>query len=513
MPAVDDAEVAVVGAGPVGLISALLLARQGHSVVLLERWQQPYPLPRAVALTADSLRALHLLGLGDAVRGTVLQLPPTARAQVLNGDGTVLHSAPMPPGPDGLPAMAPVHLPDLEHLLLDAAQAHQLITVSQGAEVTAVRPSAGNTVEVTVGDTTTLRPQLVVGADGANSVVRREVGLEIEDLGFAADWLVVDILTDPDRVWDPLVAQLADPRRPATTVPSGPAGRRRFEFMCLPGEDREQMADVGTVWRLLGEQGVTPADASLVRHAIYTFGARWATTWNSGGVLIAGDAAHLMPPFMGQGMNSGIRDAVALSWRAHLVLTGRAPRASFDDYSTERLGHVRSMIEAAVALGRVICETDPAAAAERDRRMLSGPPPPPIPWRLGPGTTLPDDPWAGLLLDHGMVGLDGVVSTLDDAVGGARFVLLGDRTDPASRLDDEAARTWADLDGVAASIGGSAGLDDVDGTYARWFAESDAALVLVRPDGYVFGAGATPDDASHLVHRLAELLGLRTALS
>ena len=508
MPAADDAEVAVVGAGPVGLITALLLARQGHDVTLLERREQPYPLPRAVALTADSLRALHLLGLGGALEPMVLQLPPTARAQVRNGDGTVLHSAPMPPGPDRLPAMAPVHLPDLERLLLDTAQAHPLITVVHGAEVTAVRPGR-DAVELDIGGGPGLRAQLVVGADGANSVVRAQAGFELLDLGFAADWLVVDIRTDPDRVWDPLVAQLADPRRPATTVPSGPPGRRRFEFMCLPGEDRARMADVDTAWRLLGEHGVTPADAALVRHAVYTFAARWATTWNCGRVLIAGDAAHLMPPFMGQGMNSGIRDAVALSRRAHLVLTGRVPLTTFDAYTTERLAHVRSMIEAAVALGRVICETDPTLAAERDRRMLAGPPPPRPSWRLGAGTTRPDDPWAGLLLDQGRVGVAGRVVTLDDAVGGGRFVLLGDRFEPAAHLDAEAARTWAALYGVSVGIGGPGGLVDTDGTYARWFAGSGAAVVLVRPDGYVFGTAVASDAASGLVRDLAERLGLR----
>ena len=174
----------------------------------------------------------------------------------------------------------------------------------------------------------TVTTRYVVGADGANSLVRQWIGSTVTDLGYFHDWLVIDLLMHApleDFDFSPPAWQLCDPARPTTLVPGGP-GRRRFEFMRLPTETVDELNEAETAWNLLAPWGITPATAKLERHTVYTFQARWCDTWRKGRLLLAGDSAHLMPPFAGQGMCSGLRDAFALAWRLDLVLDGRARR-------------------------------------------------------------------------------------------------------------------------------------------------------------------------------------------
>jgi len=299
-----------------------------------------------------------------------------------------------------------------------------------------------------------------------------------------------------------------------TVVPSGPPGRRRFEFMCLPGETAEEMNRAEVSWRLMEPWNLTPDNTDLIRHAVYTFRGLWAERWRDGRVLLAGDAAHLMPPFMAQGLNSGMRDASALAWRADLVLSGLSPWSILDDYGAERREHVQQIVEQAVESGRMICITDPAVAAERDRflRMArddpSMAPPPPPKWILGPGTSVEGDPVARSLGVQGTVELDGKIGLLDDLIGVGRFQLLSASGDPWQALGDEARSVWKVLDGFYAQIGGDH-LTDTAGIYTAWLEENGIDTVLFRPDFYVFGSGEGTADADRLVMALAGQLGLR----
>ncbi|MFD2272336.1 FAD-dependent monooxygenase [Undibacterium arcticum] len=214
----------------------------------------------------------------------------------------------------------------------------------------------------------------MIGADGANSLVRAAIGSSQEDRGFEADWLVIDLLPNEGVTLDiPPAAQYCNPARPTTIVPAGIRdGRyyRRWEFMRMPGESREDLENETMAWRLL-EPWVKPDQAVIVRHKVYTFRSLIADTWRKNRLIIAGDAAHVMPPFMGQGMCAGLRDDWNLAWKLNLILTGQADGSLLDTYQIERRPHASDIIDLSMYLGKVICIPDPEAAARRDKAFFS----------------------------------------------------------------------------------------------------------------------------------------------
>jgi 2-polyprenyl-6-methoxyphenol hydroxylase-like FAD-dependent oxidoreductase len=243
------------------------------------------------------------------------------------------------------------------------------------------------------------------------------MGSEWEDLGFRFDWLIVDVKPREQRTWSPMNWQLCDPSRPTTIVSGGP-GRRRWEFMRLPGETIAELNTRRRAWQLLEPWNRTPENTTIERHAVYTFEAKWTREWRCGRLMIAGDAVHLMPPFAGQGMCAGMRDIANLVWKLDLVMRDVAAEGLLDSYGTERSANVQHFIHLSMALGQVICVLDEDTAAERDRRMVAGgaertrvlpagPPP-----RLGPGV-LSDQPVAGLSMPQGRVRRDGHKVLLD----------------------------------------------------------------------------------------------------
>ncbi len=365
----------VVGGGPVGLLTAVFLGQAGLRVSVVERWPQRYPLPRACTIDHEALRILQAAGL-MADHADLFEPSRGERGgyEFRNGAGELLQAIDWNRAAEsGWANTNGFYQPDLEAALEDLAVATPGVRVHRGWTFQALtQDHEGVTAALTStdqpGEVVHVRSRWLIGADGANSPVRSQLGIDVGDSGFQADWLVVDYQPLAEEKWSAFVTQYCDPAQPATAVNSGP-GRRRFEFMRRADMTVEELGQESTAWRLMAPWGVTPETARLERHAIYTFRGRWAHTFRTGNAFLAGDAAHLMPPFMGQGLCAGLRDARALTWRLGMVHQGLAAPAVLDTYGPERTGHVREIIDEAVAAGRVICELDVDRAAARDAEM------------------------------------------------------------------------------------------------------------------------------------------------
>jgi flavoprotein hydroxylase len=502
-----DCDVLVVGYGPVGQMLTILLAQRGYRVTVLERKAEPYPRPRAVHYDDEIARVFAAAGIGGEM-AAISQ--PSGEYDWQNAEGrTLLHFDWGAAGLSGWPASNMFAQPRLEAVLAARAESFPSVEVRRGWQAAGLTEHADH-VEVTAagvsgGPDEVIRARYVAGCDGANSFVREWLGTGLTDLGFFYDWLILDVVPhDQQRKWKPFNLQICDPVRPTTVVSGGP-GKRRWEFMRLPHETIEELNNEETAWRLLAPWQLTPDNADLERHTVYTFQARWADQWRRGRVLIAGDAAHLMPPFAGQGMCSGIRDAANLAWKLDLVLTGRAGDGLLDTYTSERSAHIQNAIGMSVELGNVICLSDPAAAAARDEIMLKAegrpevalpPIPPPV---LGPGVLAaePSGGVAGQLSPQGRVRTAAGTTGLFDQVVGTGFVVASG-TDSAVALDGSQRDRLAELGAHVVRFvppgeepGSEAELVDEDTLYSTWLKAAGYEAVVIRPDFYVFGGVAS----------------------
>jgi 3-(3-hydroxy-phenyl)propionate hydroxylase len=522
--AAEECDVAIVGGGPTGIVAANLLGRAGNDVIVLERAERVYDLPRAVHFDAEVMRIFQHLGLADRIAPRTFAM---GGAEFVRADGerifgTVERGAPPVDTRQGWQRHFMFYQPELEATLRAGLARFPSVSLRVAHDVEGVsQDETGVLLEVhdlARGSRSALRARYVLGCDGARSGVRRQAGIRFESLDFDQKWLVVDALVDrPDRL-PRLTQQVCDPARPATLVPS--VGQHyRWEFQLLPGEDPAEMERPERVHGLLACWA--PAhEVRLIRAVVYEFHGLLADRWRERRVLLAGDAAHQTPPFLGQGMCQGIRDAYNLAWKLQRVLDGRARDeravdAVLDSYELERAPNARAVVATAVAVGRLIDALS--------RMPAAAPGPPPAPFEPAHALSSAKAAYSGELdlpklvgglLDDpapadGPVGRsvcqpriragDGSARRLDDLLGDDFTVIV-----PARGPLADAAAARALASGLGARWLALDPRDDLDGWLAEHIARHGATIV--RPDRCVYAVAADPATLAAKLARLAEQL-------
>lgn len=515
---------AIVGLGPVGAVAANLAGAAGFNAVVIDRDPAPFALPRAIVFDAEIMRVFASIGLAEEISAVIR---PLWGSVYLGADRRPIRTF-RSPGPAHDHAWSPSNLfyqPTLETVIRKGLDRFANVTVLPGCELTdlSVLDTGGARLRVNdlSGEAFEVDARFVLACDGASSTVRKRLDIGLDDIGFEERWLVVDAHMHGAMHWPetheipPDVRDgryslmVCDPQAPATVIP-GVGDHRRWEYMLPPGEtDAEAVTPERITARL--SQWADPADVEIVRAAVYRFRALVAQRWQTGNVFLLGDAAHQTPPFYGQGMCHGIRDAAQLIWRLRMVCDGAASAQLLDSYQSEREPHVRAIITAAVTAGAAVCITDPERARVRDTQFRAleanragltvamTDVVPPI--RAG----LIDPATGGARLPEFAVRTDGAPGRLDEMFGGGFVILSADSLEMLDLTPVDAARwaaiSWPPIQLTASEIGLPR---DEGGRFAAWLASQSAYAVIVRPDRYIYGAATSASDLRRLVLRLLE---------
>lgn len=497
--------VVIVGAGPTGLTTGLLLASYGVASIILDRNETAMDIPRAIVLDDEGARSFQIFGadacsLTDTIEGDGAEYVDDSGFQIARvGAGAETY---------GFAKRYFINQPNMEAALHDVIAKEPLCTLRFSSEVTATEETdAGITVSVVdaSGNLHQIAAQYVVAADGGRSPIRERLGIKMEGSTYQQDWIVIDTMNDPDG--GNFSHFYCSNKRPHVSVPA-PNGGRRYEFMLLPGETHEQVLEEDFVRKLVAPYRELQSK-DIIRSTIYTFHARMANRWRDGRILLAGDAAHLTPPFAGQGMNAGLRDATNAAWKLASVVRGGASEAVLDSYEQERRDPAWAMIQLAVIMGDVVMPIDPAQVAFRTQLMKAMQPFPAVQdyllkmkfkpqprfdagLILGLGESPFDGSIVGQMIPQPDVTFGGTQQKLDQLLG-AGFALIAQ--------DESGARALATLDQAEL---GSLPLSKVYIPYGEAVDVMPAAvacddrvrglrahrdeILLVRPDRYCGGA-------------------------
>ncbi|MFS2102424.1 bifunctional 3-(3-hydroxy-phenyl)propionate/3-hydroxycinnamic acid hydroxylase [Variovorax sp. Varisp85] len=519
----EPVDVAIIGFGPVGATLAALLGQRGLRVAVFDKSQQIYPLPRAFALDHEALRVFQEIGIAGTLAPHMTPYRPTVYQ---GSDGEPIQHFDMGPSPYPL-AWAPSYTfnqPALEASLRQAVGKLPGVSIHLGHEVLQLSQSQTHAqlgVRRSDGTQAQLSARYVVGCDGGTSPTRKQMGLTLKSLDFDEPWIVVDMHVDEDKL-DRLPAtnvQYCHPSRPCTYV-VGPGTHRRWEFLLLADEAEQREMPHEAIWQLLAPW-LTPADARIWRAAAYRFHAVVLERWRNGRVLLAGDSAHQMPPFLAQGMCQGLRDAVNLAWKLQWVLEERAPESLLDSYGDERGPQVEDVTATVKRLGQIICERDPVRAAERDLRLREqqgGQVRMQLRQSLLPGVRHGlierDELPAGTPFPQAMGCIEPGVAPqmMDDLLPPGFLLVLRHAPDPAAlrTLETSVANLGAQLLclDAATTAPGVVKLAEADGILAAWFERHGCEAALVRPDHLVYGVARTCGDIGELVRRACTRLGV-----
>ncbi|WP_394841779.1 bifunctional 3-(3-hydroxy-phenyl)propionate/3-hydroxycinnamic acid hydroxylase [Pendulispora brunnea] len=523
-----NTDVVISGLGPTGLALAHLLGRRGHRVVVLEREPEFYGNARAVYTDDECMRIFQSADLATELQSNMLLETP---CQWVGPRGEIMGQYFPTKRPFGWPVLNFFYQPYLETSLAEHLARYPQVIVHRGRELTGFsQDDEGVTVthEGAGGDAHTIRARYLIGADGGRSTVRTLLGICMTGKNFPEPWLVVDIQSKGTGSEDglrhlPYFNFHCDPACPAVSCPQ-PDGHHRFEFMLRPGQTKEEMEKPETVRRYLS-RFVDPDQFEVKRRLVYTFNALVANRWRQGRVFLAGDAAHMTPQFMGQGMSSGLRDAYNLAWKLDAVLRGKAADALLDTYEAERRHHAKAMIDISVRMKQMVSASTPWGSAIRNavaaiirktpplrdwvRQGGFKPTPTYAPGYFGIARTRRGGPEGRLVPQPEVRRLDGRRVLLDHVLGEG-FALVGLGVDPRAGLSGA---SCAFLDGLGASFvtlfgygerpqghcgvsrstpAGLTEVEDLEGDMLRWCRKASmarGAILVIRPDKFLFGVG------------------------
>jgi 3-(3-hydroxy-phenyl)propionate hydroxylase len=537
-------DVAVIGAGPCGITMANLLAVYGVRAVVIDAQPGIYEYPRAVGIDDESLRTYQAIGIVGRLLEDIVQNTPI---RYYTSWGRLMAHVEPSVRPFGWPRRNNFLQPLFEGALRERVAESDTVELWLGARLTGYEQDAdGVTAEIEKigGEPVRLRARYLVGTDGGRSTVRKIAGVEMTGSTAPSKWLVVD--TAEDELDAPYSAVYCDPVRPVLMIPL-PYGHRRWEFKLNDTDDETALTDpLRVLAELIAPRYRAAPLPRVLRSAVYLHHSRTAERFRAGRVFLAGDAAHLQPPFFGQGMNSGIRDATNLAWKLALVLKRSAGDGLLDTYDSERREHAATMVNFATRMGQMYSPHNRATERVRDAAFRGAQKIPgardyilqmkykPMP-RYTRGAvvpyagTSPDVPLGRMFTQPAVENADGERVLLDDALGSS-FALLGAHVDPSSGLSADAAAWWRSLGARSVQVlaprgapgpdpGGrrkrpgqpgddwSAVVEDVDGFFRDWLLKRPADNVIVlRPDRYV-AAVCSLGDLEQVTGRLRKILG------
>lgn len=516
-------DVLVVGHGPVGAALACFLGRQGVQTLVIDPVADILQMPRAIALDNEALRILQMAGLDEmafariVIPEVLMHCPQTGMFNRVNTSGYI----------DGHPKLVTFYQPELERALRAEAARHHCVSTQAGWVLTSFSQDQNGVralIEHADGQMHAIRARYLIGADGASSRVRSLIGQDFKGQTYSEDWLIVDA-AGREAVAIDHVEFLCDTRRPTPHMPA-PGGRERWEFMLQPGETREDMERPDRIAELL-KPWIKPEDLQIERKAVYRFHARCCDCFQQGRVFLAGDAAHITPPFVGQGLVAGLRDAANLSWKLAWVLHRGASPEILDSYDRERRPHARSMINLAKQMGQLVMPSNRAKAfmvhgSLRVLRLI-----PPLrtffeELKVKPANRFDNGLFvarrkhrrlmAGAQLPQAMVRLQSGAQVASDEVLGDAFSLIGFGVDPQALLPVDLNAAWRAVGGQFVQIGDrrlhdrsdTVVIDDTDGTLVTQ--ASKGWLVVCRPDRVIMDM-ADASDVEALLQRCLVLLG------
>ncbi len=504
-----DFDIVQIGYGPVGQTFAALAGQRGCRVAVFERFPTLYGLPRAGHIDHEIMRTFQSLGCAEAIEKNALR---SNKYEWRNASGQLLIDFEWnSEGISGWPSDYLVFQPDIEAALDSVVNATNTVSVNMGWEAVEIAQHSDH-VQITVrnasdpGTTRKVTARYLVAADGGNSFTRRELGLDWDDLGFSQPWLVVDFQEKRPLSLPFENGQICDPSRPMCLFQLG-KNHRRFSYMIKPGE-KDWAKQSEAAWTLV-RPWVGPEDVTLIRQTTYVFESKLLADWKVGRVLFIGDSAHVMPPFMGQGMCSGIRDAANLAWKIALVLSGRCSEELLDTYCLERKPHVADYIRLSMEVGRISCTTDPTAARKRDEALLAGArPPAPVLPNLVSGVLMPEpspleSELVGKLGPQGRINHDRRTGRADDLLGTGWHLICLHSLTPFLSPESQTVLQNIDAKTLDLSINDTI---DIDGYYRDYLESHNISAILVRPDFYIYCAAELPARLNSAIEQLGDML-------